>query len=107
MLTTRWADWTGEVDAAYQRLAARTERIVVVGQSMGGSLALWTALQHPEVARPRAASTRRPSRSRADVREMLGELLADGTDVVPGIGSDIADPDVDRDRLRRHAAARR
>ena len=30
----------------------------------------------------------------ADVRAMLGELVADGTDVVPGIGSDIAEPGV-------------
>jgi carboxylesterase len=29
----------------------------------------------------------------ADVREMIGEILADGTELVPGIGSDIADPD--------------
>src|SRR5262245_5229883 len=50
MITTGWADWTGEVEAAYRRLAARTEAIVVVGLSMGGSLTLWTAAQHPEVA---------------------------------------------------------
>ena len=31
MLTTRWADWTAEVEAAYQRLAARADRIVVAG----------------------------------------------------------------------------
>ena len=35
---------------AYQRLAARTERIVAAGLSMGGSLTLWTGQQHPEVA---------------------------------------------------------
>src|SRR5436190_3273338 len=50
MKPTRWADWSGEAEAAYQRLAARTERVVVAGLSMGGSLTLWTALQHPEVA---------------------------------------------------------
>src|SRR6476660_8331206 len=46
MMTTRWADWTAEVEAAYQRLAARTGHVVVAGLSMGGSLSLWTALQH-------------------------------------------------------------
>jgi carboxylesterase len=50
MKETRWADWTAEVEAAYQRLAARTERVVVAGLSMGGSLSLWTAFRHPEVA---------------------------------------------------------
>ena len=49
MLTTTWADWSGEAEAAYQRLAARTDRIVIAGLSMGGSLALWTALRHPDV----------------------------------------------------------
>src|SRR5512134_2078765 len=50
MLTTSWDDWTGEVEAAYQRLAARTDRVVVSGLSMGGSLTLWTGQRHPEVA---------------------------------------------------------
>lgn len=92
MLTTRWADWTGEVDAAYGRLAERAERIVVAGLSMGGALALWTALAHPEVAGlvlVNPATRAQP----AEVRAMLDEMLADGTEVAPGIGSDIADPD--------------
>ena len=29
MLTTDWSDWTGEVEAAYQRLSGRADRIVV------------------------------------------------------------------------------
>jgi carboxylesterase len=52
MLTTRWADWAGEAEAAYQRVRQRSERVVVAGLSMGGA------------------------------------------PVLPGIGSDIADPDV-------------
>ena len=31
MLSTGWADWTAEVDAAYRRLAERAGRIVVAG----------------------------------------------------------------------------
>src|SRR3954447_11215780 len=50
MLTTTWEDWTGEVEAGYQRLAARTDQVVVAGLSMGGALTIWTAIQHPEVA---------------------------------------------------------
>ena len=50
MLTTGWADWTAEAEDAYQRLAARASTVVVAGLSMGGSLALWTALRHPEIA---------------------------------------------------------
>jgi carboxylesterase len=92
MLTTHWSDWTGEVEAAYQRLAARTERIVAAGLSMGGSLSLWTGQQHPEVAGLvciNPATQPFPDEALAMVRGMLDE----GTEMMPGIGSDIADPD--------------
>jgi carboxylesterase len=39
-----WRDWTAHVEAAYDRLAARCTRVAVVGQSMGGLLALHVAL---------------------------------------------------------------
>src|SRR6202041_97733 len=50
MAKYRWADWTAAVEAAYQDLAKRTGKMVVAGLSMGGSLTLWVAEQHPEVA---------------------------------------------------------
>jgi carboxylesterase len=93
MLTTTWADWCGEVESAYRRLAERTDRVVVAGLSMGGSLALWTALQHRDVCGlvlVNPATQPQPP----EVRAMLGEMIADGTPVVPGIGSDIAEPGV-------------
>jgi carboxylesterase len=93
MVPTRWCDWTAEVTDAYLRLSSRTERIVIVGQSMGGSLALWSALHHPSV-RGLVLVNPVTEPQPADVRDMLGELLADGTEVVPGIGSDIAEPGV-------------
>ena len=92
MMTTGWADWTAEVEAAYQRLAARTDKVVVSGLSMGGSLTLWTALQHPEVAGIvciNPATKPQP----AELMEMVHGMVDDGTDVMPGIGADIADPD--------------
>ncbi len=92
MKATRWADWTAEVEAAYQRLAARTDKVVVSGLSMGGSLTLWTALQHPEVAGLvciNPATKPQP----AELMEMLHGMVNEGTDVMPGIGADIADPD--------------
>lgn len=93
MVATRWEHWTAEVEAAYRRLSERCDRVVVAGLSMGGSLTLWTALQHPEVAgivcvNP-AAQPQAP-----EVVEMVEGMIADGVDVMPGIGSDIADPDV-------------
>ncbi len=92
MKATRWTDWTGEVEAAYQRLSARADKIVVAGLSMGGSLTLWTALQHPEVAGIvciNPATQPQP----AELMEMLRGMVNDGVDHIPGIGADIADPD--------------
>lgn len=92
MLPTRWADWIGEAEAAYQRLSQRATYIVVVGLSMGGALTLRLGADHPEIAglvciNP-VAQPQQP-----EIIEMLRGMVAGGTPVIPGIGSDIADPD--------------
>lgn len=92
MLATGWADWIAEVDRAAASLAQRAGEIVIVGQSMGATLALWSALERPDVAglvcinpvtRPRDAET----------LAMIDDFIEDGMLVLPGEGSDIADPD--------------
>jgi carboxylesterase len=95
MLTTAWADWVGEAEAAYQRLAARVspEHIVVAGLSMGGSLTLRMGADHPDVAGLVCVNPATQPMS-AELVTMFEGMLADGTTVMPGIGSDIADPDV-------------
>src|SRR5436190_16021026 len=50
MLTTSWADWHGEAEAAYQRLIQRANRVVVAGLSMGGTLTLRLGADHPEIS---------------------------------------------------------
>ncbi len=92
MLTTGWVDWTGEVEAAYQRLASRVDSVVVAGLSMGGALTLWAALEHPEIAGIVCVN---PATEPAppEVIEMVQGMLDEGTTIMPGIGSDIADPD--------------
>lgn len=92
MLTTDWASWSSEVDRAYSRLAERAERVVLVGQSMGGTLVLGTALDHREIAgvvciNP-ATRLRHP-----DELELIEDLIEGGLAVAPGEGPDIADPD--------------
>jgi len=88
MLDTGFADWLGEAEAAYQRLAARCERVVIVGLSMGGALTAWLGADHPEVAGLVCinAIVSEPEGMRA----FVDELLAAGTELMPGIGSDIA-----------------
>jgi carboxylesterase len=92
MMTTTWSDWTAAAAHAYADLAERADRIVVAGLSMGGALALWTGLQHPEVRGLVCVNpaTQPPA---PEVHAMLEEMLDTGTEVLPGIGSDIADPD--------------
>jgi len=92
MLPTRWADWAGAAEAAYQRLAQRADHVVVVGLSMGGALTLRLGADHPAIAglvciNP-VTKTQPP-----EVIDMLRGMIDGGTVVMPGIGSDIADPD--------------
>ena len=61
--------------------AARTDKVVVAGLSMGGSLTLWTALQHPEVAGIvciNPATKPQP----AEIMEMLHGMVDEGTDLM-------------------------
>ena len=93
MLPTRWADWAGEAEAAYQRLSQRVTNVVVVGLSMGGALTLRLGSDHADIAGLVCVNpvTQPPI---AEIIEMLRGLADGGTAVLPGIGSDIADPDV-------------
>jgi carboxylesterase len=92
MTPTRFEDWSSAADAAYRSLAARCDRVVVAGLSMGGTLSLWLAEQHPEVA---GLVLVNPLAERAadSFFEMMRGLLESGTDQIPGIGADIAQPD--------------
>ncbi|MEY2444470.1 MAG: carboxylesterase [Ilumatobacteraceae bacterium] len=92
MLPTRWADWAGEAEAAYQRLRQRAENVVVVGLSMGGALTLRLGADHAEIAGLVCINPVTQPQT-ADIVDMLRDLADGGTDVLPGIGSDIADPD--------------
>jgi carboxylesterase len=89
MVPTRWSDWSSAAEAAYLELAERTDRVFAAGLSMGGSLAIWLAEQHPEIAGiilvnpmvdPPASS----------FRDMLSGMIEEGAVSVPAIGSDIA-----------------
>ncbi|MFZ9627822.1 MAG: alpha/beta hydrolase [Ilumatobacteraceae bacterium] len=92
MLPTRWADWAGAVEAAFGALAARADKVVVVGLSMGGALTLRVGADHPEVAG--LVCINPAAQPQADeIIAMLQGMIDGGTDVMPGIGSDIADPD--------------
>jgi len=92
MLPTRWADWAGAAEAAYQTLAGRVQKLVVVGLSMGGALTLRLGADHPEIAGLVCINPATQPQA-PEVIEMIQGMIDGGTDVMPAIGSDIADPD--------------
>ena len=92
MLPTRWSDWAADAEAAYERLAARSERVVVAGLSMGGSLTCWLASRHPGIAG--IVCINPATKAAAEVREFIQGLVDAGEEIMPGIGSDVAKPDV-------------
>jgi carboxylesterase len=92
MLATTFDDWCAEVLAAHDRLAGRCEAVVVLGQSMGGTLALWLALQRSVAGLVLVNPLVRPQPE--EVLEMVRGMVAEGEVVLPGSGSDIADPGV-------------
>ena len=92
MMSTTWADWSRDADTAYVTLASRVGKVVVMGLSMGGTLTLWLAAVHPETAGVvciNPATQPLPEEAIASIRGMLDG----GTEIIPGIGSDIADPE--------------
>jgi len=91
MLETGWTDWSGAAEAAYQDLAGRCDKVVVGGLSMGGTLTLWLAERHPEIAGIVLvnAAAEPPADS---FREMLQGILDSGSPTMPAVGNDIAEP---------------
>src|SRR5581483_8408479 len=93
MLETDWNDWSGTAEAAYQDLAARCDKVVVAGLSMGGTLTLWLAERHPYIAGIVLvnAAAEPPAES---FREMLQGILDTGNPTMPAVGIDVAMPRV-------------
>ena len=94
MLDTTFADWSGAATDALDRLRSRLPeggRVVVAALSMGGTLALWLAARHPELAG--IALVNALAEPPGDLRQIVDDAVAEGTEIFPGIGSDIADPD--------------
>jgi carboxylesterase len=89
MLPTTWTDWSEAAEATYAGLASRCDSVVVVGLSMGGTLSVWLAERHPEIA---ALAVVNPliSPPDADSVAFLQAMIDNGDEVAPGIGSDIA-----------------
>jgi carboxylesterase len=90
---TTWADWYAEVSAAFERLAADNDAVVVGGLSMGAALVLRLAADQPDriagvvVVNPAVAT------KRLDVK--LLPVLKHLVPSFPGIANDIKKPGVE------------
>lgn len=89
MIPTRFADWSSAAEAAYRSLADRCEKVAACGLSMGGTLALWLAERHPDLSGV-AVVNPLVDPPAEDFTDGIEALLEAGTEVVDGIGSDIA-----------------
>jgi carboxylesterase len=89
--TTTFADWSAAAERAYQDLAARCDRVVVSGLSMGALLTAWLAVRHPEIAGIVVINGVFAPIDPA-LREGVEQLVEQGVDRIPGPGNDIADP---------------
>jgi carboxylesterase len=93
MLTTDFTDWSAAVEEVYIDLANRTDSVVVVGLSMGGTLAAWVTARNPQTAGLVAINGMFEPPAPAFL-ELLRTSLEQGCDRLPAIGSDIAMPGV-------------
>lgn len=86
-----WQDWLGAVRAVTDELAARTGAVVLIGQSMGATLALHVALADPAV---RAVAAINPLVLPADpdASEHLQHLVSRGRTMQPAGDPDLRDP---------------
>jgi carboxylesterase len=93
MNKTTWADWSGEVERAFEALSAKVDRVFVCGLSMGGGLALRLAADHPERVAGLVLVNPAVGSNRKDVK--LLPVLKHVVPSFPGIANDIKKPGIE------------
>jgi carboxylesterase len=91
MAKTTAADWIESIDAALAELRQTCSQVFMAGLSMGGTLTLYTAAKHADVIKGAIPINAVVHMGKA---EMAGIAFArDMPATVPGIGSDVKDPE--------------
>ena len=93
LMATGWADWTGDVEAAYDDLHQRVKHLVVVALSAGGGWAAWLALRRRVDGLMFVNPLVLPLPE--DVIAHAIEAIESGIEVAPGDGPDISKPGVE------------
>ena len=91
--TLRWADWYAEVSAAFDRLAAANDAVVVGGLSMGGALVLRLAADRGDQVAGVVVVNPAVATKRLDVK--LLPVLKHVVPSFPGLANDIKKPGVE------------
>ena len=91
--TLRWEDWYGEIQRVFDDLCLDHDAVVVGGLSMGGTLALRLAADHPDRVSGVVLVNPAVATKRLDVK--LLPLLKHVVPSFPGIGNDIKKPGED------------
>jgi carboxylesterase len=89
MLLTGWNDWLAEAQRAYDSLAARVDRVAVVGLSMGATLAAAITVANPSVVGIAVINGALEPMDPA-VAQAVKDAVDAGQTLWPSIGSDIA-----------------
>ncbi|WP_414715107.1 alpha/beta hydrolase [Stackebrandtia sp.] len=92
LATTRWPDWYGELENAFDDALRRGRPVFVFGHSMGGTLVLRLAEQRGDEVAGIAVCNPSVFDPRFAVRYLVPYLRL-AVRSVPGIGSDIAKPE--------------
>jgi carboxylesterase len=92
LATRRQEEWTECVDKAFALLAAESDEVFLVGLSFGAALCLDLAARYPD--RVSGVVALAPYVISKDPRRYLAPLIRRLISSLPGVGSDIADPDM-------------
>lgn len=94
--TTTWDDWYGEVTRAFDQLCLDHDAVVVCGLSMGGTLVLRVAADHPDrvagvvVVNPVVATQRWDVKLLPVLKHVIPSFPAIGNDIKKPGGEEIA-----------------
>jgi len=90
---TRWTDWYGEIERAFDGLRGRCEQVFACGLSMGGTLVLRLAQQRGAEVAGLVLVNPSLGTERKDLKYLV-PVLHRVVPSMPGIGSDIRKPGV-------------
>jgi carboxylesterase len=93
MMTRTWQEWTGEAEKSLEELSGKCDSVFVTGLSMGGTITLYLAEHHQD----KIAGAITINAPVAKLNPLLPVSLMNQYVLkrmtIPGVGSDIKDPD--------------